>query len=387
MTHRLHDGVLRNEHSAILPCRSCGGSMRFDIRQQEMKCALCGRSSEIEARPDTDGRLLATQEFVRPAPVWTSRGAKPANPVGEQSSPVPAPVPARGKVDKEFVCRNCGAPQAFVQSRTSINCTFCATPTQRADVHDTETSEIDGVLPFAIDEDAVTQAVGQWASRQRFAPDSFRSDLEVISARSVYQAHFSFGISCTTRYTGRRGDKVREIGNDKSIQWSSVGGSLPITFDNVMVAGNDGIDHTILEELGPWPASSTQGFDRRLIAGHASHTFDRGPKECLEDARRLIDSDIEQIVESQIGGDYQKVTNRSTIIERVELRRLLLPVWLVVARHDGTDFEIGVNGATGTVHGERPFSRINIALNVLLAILVLAALGGAAFFALSQNYQ
>jgi hypothetical protein len=290
-------------------------------------------------------------------------------------------------VDKEFVCRNCGAPQAFVQSRTSTDCSFCATPTQRADVHDTETSEIDGVIPFAIDKDAATQAVGQWASRQRFAPDSFRSDLEVVSARSVYQAHFSFGISCTTRYTGRRGDKVREIGNDKSIQWSSVGGSLPITFDNVMVAGNDGLDRTILEELGPWPVSSSQGFDRHLIAGHASHTFDRGPKECLEDARRLIDSDIEQVVESQIGGDYQKVTNRSTIIERVELRRLLLPVWLVVARHEGTDFQIGVNGATGTVHGERPFSRMNIALNILLAILVLATLGGAAFFGLTYAYQ
>ena len=353
--------------------------MRFDIKNQEMSCVLCGRSSEIEARPDSDGRLLSTQDFAQPAPAWTSRGTRSTKHVEEPSSPTPTP----DQEGKEFVCRNCGAPQAFVESRTSTDCTFCATPTQRADVHDTETSEIDGLIPFALDEESAAQAVGQWASLQRFAPDSFRSHLEVISIKSVYQAHFSFGISCTTRYTGKRGDKVREIGNDKSIQWSSVGGSFPIGFDNVMVAGNDGLDRTILEELGPWPVNSAQGFDRRLIAGHASHTFDRGPKDCLADARRLIDSDIEQVVESQIGGDYQKVKNRSTIIERVELRRLLLPVWLVVVRHEGTDFEIGVNGATGTVHGERPFSRVNIALNVLLAILILAILGGATFFALT----
>ncbi|MCX7630994.1 MAG: hypothetical protein N2038_12185, partial [Geminicoccaceae bacterium] len=53
---------------------------------------------------------------------------------------------------------------------------------------------------------------------------------------------------------------------------------------------------------------------------------------------------------------------------------VLLPVWLARFRFLGRDYRVLVNGRTGEVHGERPWSLVKILGAVLLAVVLVAAL-------------
>jgi hypothetical protein len=51
-------------------------------------------------------------------------------------------------------------------------------------------------------------------------------------------------------------------------------------------------------------------------------------------------------------------------------KHVLLPVWLVSYAYKGTSYQVVVNGATGSVAGERPWSWIKIGLLVVLGLIV-----------------
>ncbi len=61
-------------------------------------------------------------------------------------------------------------------------------------------------------------------------------------------------------------------------------------------------------------------------------------------------------------------------------KHVLLPIWMAAYKYNGKSFRFVVNGQTGKVQGERPYSAWKIAFAVLAALI----LGGIAFY-ISQN--
>ena len=73
-----------------------------------------------------------------------------------------------------------------------------------------------------------------------------------------------------------------------------------------------------------------------------------------------------------------------TDVGRLTFKHVLLPVWLAAYRYRGRSFRFVINGRTGAVQGERPYSTIKIVLAILLGLLIAMAL---AFLQISgQNY-
>ena len=56
-------------------------------------------------------------------------------------------------------------------------------------------------------------------------------------------------------------------------------------------------------------------------------------------------------------------------------KHVLLPVWLAAYKYRGKTYRFVVNGRTGRVQGERPWSAIKIALAVIVGLIVAAAAG------------
>jgi hypothetical protein len=80
-------------------------------------------------------------------------------------------------------------------------------------------------------------------------------------------------------------------------------------------------------------------------------------------------------VKFDIGGDAQQVTSMRARYSDVTFKHVLLPVWLASYRWRNKAYQVVVNGRTGAVSGERPYSGWKIAVAVVLALVVAAALG------------
>jgi hypothetical protein len=78
---------------------------------------------------------------------------------------------------------------------------------------------------------------------------------------------------------------------------------------------------------------------------------------------------IEQSVRNDIGGNEQRIDNLATQYLSVTFKHLLLPVYAGAYRYNGKLFQILVNGRTGEIQGDRPYSFWKIAA-LVLSILV-----------------
>jgi len=87
-------------------------------------------------------------------------------------------------------------------------------------------------------------------------------------------------------------------------------------------------------------------------------------------AKQSIDEAVRSLVRRDIGGDQQRIGGMQTRVGRLTFKHVLLPVWLAAFRYRGKSYRFVVNGRTGQVEGERPYSQVKIALAVLAGLLL-----------------
>lgn len=336
--------------------------MRFGIDEQHVHCTACGESEVVPTRTDVAPLRRADRRAV-------------ATPVGSAGSDGRMATVADTNPLQQVACPVCGGEEVFVGTLTSTSCPFCAAELQRSDVHDAPTGlRVDGIIPFALSEAEAKGAIERWVGRRHLAPDSFSANAIIESMQSVYLGAYLFDVTTMTRYTGRRGDVHVAANGERSIKWSAANGTRRDTFSNAVVIANERVPPHHGARLAPWPFAEVRDFDRAYLAGHLSHTVDRSPEACLDDAIDVLDDQLEHSIEMVIGGDEQRVVQRSTIVEAASERHLLVPVWISTVAHRGDRHLVLVNGATGAVSGDAPRSMLKIGLYATLAVLVVACI-------------
>jgi len=101
--------------------------------------------------------------------------------------------------------------------------------------------------------------------------------------------------------------------------------------------------------------------------------------EGFERAKQVMAPVIESDVRADIGGDEQRIYSLDTQYRETTFKHLLLPIYAGAYRFNNKLFQIVVNGRTGEIQGDRPYSVWKIALLVvamLLLILILVLLFG-----------
>jgi hypothetical protein len=292
---------------------------------------------------------------------------------------------------KEIVCQSCGAHSTFTGSLTASRCPYCATPIQRDDVQDAPARlAVDGVLPFRVDEKAAKEALSKWVRSRWFAPKEFKQYSRTGSFTSLYAAYFTYDAETETGYTGERGDHYSvTVGSgdnqhtETRTRWSSAWGTVSNSFDDLAVLANTGLERKHTSKLEPWPTASAKPFNPEYVAGHFCRTYDRGVEDCLEDAQKGMEKDINRSIERDIGGDEQRISSKEIHFNTLTFKHLLLPIWLLTVLFGGQVFQVFINGATGEVHGQRPFSPIKIALAVIGVLLLIAA--GFAIYTMTKS--
>jgi predicted RNA-binding Zn-ribbon protein involved in translation (DUF1610 family) len=353
------------EQTRTYPCANCGGQLQFDVATQMLKCPDCGTTREIVEAP---GRVVAEQDFQS---ALASLRASAAAPGGPQLTG-----------EKEVVCQSCGGHTTFTGTLTSTRCPYCATPIQRDDVQDAPSRlPIDGVVPFRIDQPTARASLEKWVSGRWFAPSEFKTYKQTGSFASVYAAYFTYDADTVTRYQGRRGDEYTvTVGSgdnehtETRVNWTSVSGQVEDVFDDMCVLANDGFDHAKVTALEPWPTDQAKPFSAEYVAGHLCRTYDHDVEACFGEANQRMDRQIEQTVKRDIGGDRQQINQKETAFQSLTYKHLLLPIWLLTVIYAGKPFQVFINGVTGEVQGERPWSTVKIAAATVVALIVVAVL-------------
>jgi DNA-directed RNA polymerase subunit M/transcription elongation factor TFIIS len=342
------------------PCPQCGAQLVFDIARQMLGCPSCGYGQEITNDP---GAVVQEQSL---------HGAMVQAFASRQAPQL--------QEEKEVVCQNCGGHTTFVGTNTMVRCPYCATPIERTDVHDAPNRlAVDGVLPFTVTDKTAEERLKEWIQKRWFAPNEFKRYSRTGSFESVYAAYFTYDAVTTTDYRGERGETrtrtVRRNGEEHTetyTQWYSASGRVVDSFDDVMVLGNIGFDRRYVDKLEPWPTHQLQPYNPEYVAGHLCRTYDRGVDECFEDAKVIMEHTIDRSIRRDIGGDQQRIHHKSIHWANQTYKHVLLPIWLLTVIYEEKPLQVFMNGVTGEIHGQRPWSKVKIAAAVIAVIIVIA---------------
>ncbi len=357
------------------PCASCGAVLTYRPGETRLTCPFCGATADI-APADA-----ATLEAA-----WREHDYEAA--LAGQAAGVDF------ETTQVVHCEACGANVDFDPGQHAALCPFCATP-MVADTTPDRHIKPQGLLPFAIDAREAQARVTRWLGRLWFAPSGLKQFARARGALSgVYTPWWTFDARTETAYAGERGDTyfVTVRGKDGKpqqvprIRWSPARGRVARDFDDVLTCGS-----TTLPEaqgggfgggsLGGWDLSDLRPYSRDWLAGFRAEAYTIDLRAAYGAARAEMEGVIAMDVRRAIGGDQQRVHRMDTRVSGVTFKHVLLPVWIGAYRWKGSSFRVVVNGRTGAVRGQRPWSAWKIALAVLAA----AAAGALALWLFAEQ--
>lgn len=356
------------------PCAQCGAQLRYAPGQRQLTCQYCGFEQDIPFTDEQRTEALVTLDLREAL----------ANQLPDEAI----------EETRVLSCTNCGAQVQFDPAQHATQCPFCGTPV----VTDTGTHrhiKPAAVLPFKLSQSQAQEAMRNWLGRLWFAPNKLKRYARSDGSRlaGLYVPYWSFDSDTHSSYTGERGDayyETRTVTRNgkqttervRKIRWTRVSGRIARKFTDVLIMAAQSLPRKYVRALEPWMLADLAPYDPQFLSGFRAEGYTVQLPEGHTLALGRMDEVINQDARRDIGGDEQRVHSVNTTHADERFKHLLLPIWMAAYQYRGKTFRFVVNGQTGKVQGERPWSAWKIAGAV--ALVVLAA---ATYLYFSQYYQ
>jgi hypothetical protein len=115
-------------------------------------------------------------------------------------------------------------------------------------------------------------------------------------------------------------------------------------------------------------------FNPAYLTGYKTESYQIDLKVGFEEAKAKMENAINQTILNVIGGAHQRIFYANTSYENITFKHILLPVWISAYRYDNKVYRFMINGRTGAVRGQRPYSWMKITLAILAGLAILALL-------------
>ncbi|MCT8159596.1 TFIIB-type zinc finger domain-containing protein [Pseudoruegeria sp. SHC-113] len=347
------------------PCPSCGSDLRYSPVEGQLQCDHCGFTEAIEG---TGRKLEAIKELDFQQAL---RDMLPEAEIEET---------------RVITCESCGAQVEFSEETHAAECPFCASPV----VTDTGAHrhiKPRGVIPFVVEERAAHKAMNDWLGRLWFAPNGLQEYARKgRKLEGIYVPYWTYDADTKSRYTGQRGtyyyvtrtvvvDGKTQQRQERKIRWSPAAGRVARFFDDVLVLASRSLPKSYTDALEPWDLSLLEPYQAEYLAGMRAEGYQVQLDEGFHEARARMDRVIERDVKFDIGGDVQRIQSLDTAVSDITFKHILLPVWMAAYKYRGKTYRFVVNGQSGRVQGERPYSTWKILLAAMFALSIAAVIG------------
>jgi len=354
-----------DEQTVRFGCEACGADLRFSPETGNLICDYCGFQSPLtEAAPARTGLVELDLQT----------GLRDALPLAETHEV------------RITTCQNCAAQVEFTSANHATECPFCATPLV-TDTGIMRNIKPKGVLPFGLTQDQARDAMTQWLGRLWFAPNGLQKYARKgRRLRGVYVPYWTFDADTRSAYRGERGTvyyETRMVMRDgkrvekrvQKVRWRPKSGQVARWFDDVLVLASASLPKRFTDALEPWDLAELEPYQPEYLAGFQAEGYSVSLEQGFEEAKQKMDAVIRRDVKFDIGGDRQRIHDVSTKMSDLTFKHVLLPVWIAAYKYRGKTYRFVVNGRSGQVKGERPWSWVKILVAALLLAIFAAALG------------
>ncbi len=351
------------------PCGQCGAKLRFSPGSTTLTCEYCGcvNAITVAAAPIEELDFEATLARL------------------QNDAPADDRIVVR--------CRSCSAVTPLKPNVTSQACAFCGAPVV-ATGESRKAIRPRSLLPFAVTSDKARESFHRWLASLWFAPSNLKTYASVQAGAGgrlagFYIPHWTFDAFVRTEYSGQRGDDYTDTerytvnvnGRTETrtrtvtrTRWSHASGRVENDFDDVVVAASRSLPPATIDALGDWDLKALVPYSDEFLAGFQSESYSVELREGFTIAQVKMAEAIRSTIRGDIGGDHQRIDSMNPHYSEITFKHVLLPVWIAAYRYGDKTYRFVINGRTGRVTGDRPYSWRKIALLIAGVVIVVGVI-------------
>jgi len=359
------DQKVEETEQGKLTCKNCGAILSFKPGTTNLKCEYCGAENVIEASKE-EIKELDYEQFIN-------------NQLENEE-----------RIEVVSVkCETCGAQVSFPPNITADECPYCSSNIIIKNGSANSVLKPKSLIPFVIEKRKADTLFREWISKLWFAPSKLKERTSKGKINGVYVPYWTYDSNVSSSYTGQRGtyyyvtesytttengQTVTRTRQVRKTRWTTVSGIIHHFFDDVLVIASNTLPKKIANKLNTWNLTALTPFNEQFLSGFKSEAYQVDIKNGFETAKKIIDREVDYLIRQDIGGDEQRITFENTSYNDVKFKHILLPIWISSYKYKDKIYRFLINGQTGEVQGERPYSFAKIALLVLSIIAVIAAI-------------
>jgi len=331
-------------------CPKCGGSLKFDPENLNLKCAQCGTAQAVEETP----AATAEKAVDYTLPTWQGH--------------------TWAQAQRRQTCHQCGAVTIFPPGQTSTACPFCGATAFIAAPEDASLMSPDGILLMEVSAERVEKRLKDWLNQGFFSPDDLLARAHESGLRPAYLPVWIFNCDVTVHWTGRIGTNH---GRRTVYEW--VQEERLINFSNHLQPGVRALPLRLFQQIEPFDLKKLVAPKAEHLAGWPAVTYDVSLADATVNARgeMAASADAQTRAKAMAGRSLLDFRVGGHNFTGETYRLALLPMWLSTYTYAGRQFQVLINGQTGKVAGHKPMDRIKIAgvaAAALLAVILLTIL-------------
>jgi hypothetical protein len=341
-------------------CPACGGEAQWNPAKHALVCPYCGTESPAELEQRDGTTVIVEHDLVAALRA--------------------VPDSARGwHADKVSVqCQSCRAISVFDPGRISERCQFCGSTALVPYEQVKESIRPESLLPMTVAEAGARDLIRAWYARQWLAPNGFARRALTDTVKGVYLPYWTFDATVDARWSADSG-VYRTVGSGnrrrRHVRWTPASGSLTHVFDDELVCASIGVHRKLIAAVQPFP--TTEGlvpYDAGYLSGWTVERYQIDLVASARQSREQMDAALRRLCASEVPGDTYRNLEVEANYSNQTFKHILVPVWLLTYVYGGRSFQVLVNGATGRIAGERPWSWIKVGLVILLGLMILLVL-------------
>ena len=346
-------------------CGKCGAKMEFTPGAHAQQCPYCSHSNPIP-KSEEDIRELDFHAYLAEA-------------LKQEDTTEHLTIK----------CQTCAAEMTAEANVTAQDCAFCGTPIV-ATAASTKHIKPKSLLSFVITRKQGWDMFAKWIKGLWFAPgDLKRLARQEGKLNGMYVPYWTYDSDTTSFYRGQRGEhywdtehyttrdadgktqhKTRRV---RKTRWWPASGTVWVSFNDVLVLASNSLPRKCTLKLEPWDIKNLVPYKDEYLSGFGAESYQVDLDDGFGQAQQIMDGDIRGHVRRDIGGDEQQIHSVRTQHDNVTFKHILLPIWISTYRYKNKPYRFLINGRTGEVQGERPWSFAKIILAVLGVVAAVGA--------------
>jgi hypothetical protein len=289
-----------------------------------------------------------------------------------------------------IVCKNCGARLNIAADQRSITCPFCdSNMVVESTDEETGRQPPEFVIGFAITPQQALEKFRQWLRASgMFRPGDLSTARIEEKLRGVYLPFWSFSMLARSRWTAQIGEywyrtetyttiidgkPATQTRTVQETEWWGLEGQHHNYYSGYLVSGSRGLQQEYAEKIKPFRLEAIKRYQPYFLAGWLSEEYSVARDDALPLCQQEFQRWEQHNIERFLPGDTYKHVLVNSEFSDMNSDLILLPVYLLSYRYGEKLFRFLLNGQTGKVAGDKPYSpmRIGMAVGIFIVLVVI----------------